>query len=768
MDSFKKGLIFTIVLSLVLIMSFYGSIVKNPDHYYFASGGDGFKSYYGAIYHLENDSTYFQFQGMNYPYGESVFFTDNQPLLTNIVKLISDNVIDIREHIVGIINLSMIFSILIAAIFLYLLFFELEVEWWFASLASVGICMLSPQIGRMAGHFSLSHLFWIPLMLYLILRFSRKPQWKTSIYIALAGFMAASMHLYFAAFYGLLITFYWLFTKNWLKENWQSRRKALLHWFVQVIVPFILIELIMVSTDQATDRTSHPYGFLVYRAHPYSVLLPAGPPYTFVPKIIKVFNHLDWEAYAFIGVTAFFGFLIGLFYFFVKLFKGKAFWRISENPLLTASFWASIVALLLSFGIPFIWGMEWLVDYIGPFRQLRALSRFSWLFFYVINVLVFYELNRWFIARKTKPAAIVIVLIAFTFLGVDGFYNVRSTAPYLANQKPSLEDKDNQLPANHWIKQIDVSQFQTIIPIPYFHIGSENIWIDERENALEATLIASLKTSLPTTAVMMGRTSISQTYLNYSLMMEPTHDYEILKVFRNKKDLLLLKMKNYIPNNDEQRILNAASLLTGNDEFDVMRLPFDSLQQIPAKYCRQVVANFNPTVLVEKEGNLLTDTSAFFYYKSYDDETAVAYSGKGAHQLKEFDWNTLFEQKLAKSKKDEVYLVSFWLKDFQRDAYPRFNIEISQADSNGQTLDYFYSDIHRYIRATDQDWALFEIPLTVKQDDVAVKVSIQNKVLRHANYTMDELLIHRNNCDAYQREEGLLIKNTRKFRYTPH
>lgn len=762
MDNLRKGLLFTGILGLLVILVFFGKILQHPNQAYFAAGGDGFKSYYGAIYHLECDSSYFKFEGMNYPYGESVFFTDNQPLLTNTVKWISRNIVDIRENIVGIINLSMIFSVLIAAIFLFLVFNELAVSWWFASLASVGICMLSPQIGRMAGHFSLSHLFWIPVMLFIIIRFSKKPGWFLSVLIAIVGFLAASMQLYFIGFYGLLLTFYWLFAKNWLRESWATRRNALLHWFLQIGVPFILLEILMISTDPMTDRTSHPYGFLTYLAHPVSVLLPSGAPYSFVPKYIRVFNHLDWEAYAFIGIVALSGFLIGTVLLLKKLVTQKAFWNVSTNSVLTAFFWASFVALLLSFGIPFVMGMEWLIDYIGPFRQLRALSRFSWLFFYVINVLVFYQLYMW-ISQLRNPVRITFTIIAFGFLFVDGIYNLKATAPRLDNLKPLLADKSNQLPENKWVGQIDGSKFQAILPLPYFHVGSENIWIEPGFNSLENTLITSIKTHLPTTAVMMGRTSISQTYRNYSLVMEPLNEYEILNDFKNRKDILLMIMKGYQPNCDELRIQNASVFLLGNDLFDLYRLPFDSLKQIPRKFYTQELADFIPEKLIRKDQLLLNDTASFLNYQDYNNEVNPAFLGTGAHALKVKDWNTLFEAPLIKAKKGETYLVSFWQKDFQHDAYPRFNIEIAQSDEKGQNLDYFYSDIHRYMRATDKDWALYEIPVNVKENNVQLKISIRNKVLRKADYVIDEFLIHRSDVKLYQQSGNQLILNTRKL-----
>ena len=88
---------------------------------------------------------------------------------------------------------------------------------------------------------------------------------------------------------------------------------------------------------------------------------------------------------------------------------------------------------------------------------------------------------------------------------------------------------------------------------------------------------------------------------------------------------------------------------------------------------------------------------------------------------------------------------------------------MAQIGENGQAVDYFYSDIHRYIRAIDQNWALFEIPVTVKEDNVLLKIAIRNNVLHKASYVMDEFLIHKTDCNLFQQSDGLLIKNTRKF-----
>jgi hypothetical protein len=47
----------------------------------FSAAGDGMKNYFTFLYHVKHDSTYWKFEGMNYPFGENIVFTDNQPIM---------------------------------------------------------------------------------------------------------------------------------------------------------------------------------------------------------------------------------------------------------------------------------------------------------------------------------------------------------------------------------------------------------------------------------------------------------------------------------------------------------------------------------------------------------------------------------------------------------------------------------------------------------------------------------------------------------------
>jgi len=389
---FLAGFLITLFLSILLLYVFFGDLLKTPNEVFFAKSGDGLKSYYGTMYHIRYDTSYFRFQGMNYPYGESVFFTDNQPAIANLIKFVSENITDISGYTVGIINLLMLLSIVLAAVFLYLIFSSLRLNFIYSSLISVIIAFLSPQIGRLGGHFSLSYVFMIPLLLYLLIRFYRKPCINTSIIIGLVSLFAGLTHLYYLGFYGLILVFFWGMILISEKNKTGNRYNQLKHIFIQLILPFLLIKILLLLTDQVGDRTSNPWGFLFYRAYPESVFLPVGKPYGRFLHKIMTFRHIDWEGYAYIGLIALAGFIIILKNIYSKIANKhyKDILAVSDNKILNIFFWASFVGLLYSFGLPFIIKMEFLVDYIGPLKQMRGIARFSWIFFYVVNIVGFY------------------------------------------------------------------------------------------------------------------------------------------------------------------------------------------------------------------------------------------------------------------------------------------------------------------------------------------------------------------------------------------
>jgi hypothetical protein len=516
--------------------------------------------------------------------------------------------------------------------------------------------------------------------------------------------------------------------------------------------------------DPVTDRTAFPYGFWAYIGHPVGIFFPSGEPYAFVPKIITVFKHVSWESLAFIGVASLGGFSIGLFIFFKKIFSKRNPLIVTDSFVLNILFWSSFAALLFSFGIPFIFGLESLIDKLGPLRQLRALARFSWLFFYIINIVVFYNIYNKLKDINTSLKWKFIGLAALGFLFLDGYWNIYINSRLIQNRKPEMEDKTNILPQNKWVNKIDPSNYQAIIPLPYFHVGSENIWIESVHNMQEISMIASLKTGLPLTSVQLSRTSISQTYNNYALVTEPFDLLKILKDLPNEKPFLLLFNRKHFPNKDEERLIKATKLVFQDERIELRELPVKELANLTNKYYSDIKAKFKQEKLFKYGKFLITDTLATFVHKNFDElKSEITYSGAGALQYPAQHWQNIFNDTI-KSVVGKKLMVSFWMYDYKKDGYLRMAIELTQRDSETQKLtNYFFSDAHRHIKGFQGKWALIEFSVETKSEIEQISIALQNKILKDKIFVVDELLIREDGVDLYYPSDSIQIKNGRKL-----
>jgi len=84
----KKESLFALIIIGIFICFAYQRVLKVPNDF-LVNGGDGMKNYFTYLNHVKNDTTFMTFEGMNYPFGENIIFTDNQPLVANLTNLVS-------------------------------------------------------------------------------------------------------------------------------------------------------------------------------------------------------------------------------------------------------------------------------------------------------------------------------------------------------------------------------------------------------------------------------------------------------------------------------------------------------------------------------------------------------------------------------------------------------------------------------------------------------------------------------------------------------
>ncbi|MBE9467023.1 MAG: hypothetical protein IMY72_01725 [Bacteroidetes bacterium] len=741
-----------LAVSTILLIVFFGNILKSPNNVFFAKGGDGLKSTFGSYYHLQYDSTYWHTNCMNYPLGESVFFTGNQPVIINVLKVLQTFGIDASNNLTAILNVWLLLSMVLGAFFMYLLLKKLNLPWIYALIVANIIIFMSPQLGRLGGHFNLAYLYLIPLFLYLLKLFYDKPSYKISFLIAILSFVALFTHAYFLAFYSFWLFFLLIYYYFNEKENPASIIKLILFFTIQIILPFIIFSLL--TNSYPSDRCVFPWGFFQTRAFPESVFLPIGKPYG---KFLH-FSYLKWEGMAYVGLVSTIVFLFIVYKYF-KFKKNNILrcYKLTDNNFLNALFIGAFLALLVSFAYPFEWGLEWMLKYTGPFRQFRAIGRFSWLFYYTINIISFYLIWNYYKKNKNTLSKLILV-VALLWSGYDTWLNVKDKESSINHRFVHLEDINNKLPENRWINNINIKEYQAILTFPFFHIGSEVYWIDSQGEAVKNTFIVSWKTGLPIIPVMLSRTSLSQTMNTLALYFEPLEKYSILNKYNNK-NILLLKENNTKLNNNENRFVNYALMIDSNKYYSVYKLPVDSIKKLNSDYRNRLIDTANDPSLFRKDNFLVSDTNMSFIYYSHEN---VLPDYKHLFYLKGHakKTNCIIETNLFDDT--DTITISFWMKNLNKDLIPRSELRLKAQDKDGNWRQIFGTTIFRMVKFVSKDgWGLVEFDYKPQKNNERIRIEVLNKLVVSGEFGFDDILIKKTHTDIYYKTDSFVYKNNR-------
>ncbi len=788
-----RAFLLLIILSVSFLFLFYGKLLISLNSFYFSASGDGLKAYYSALYHIEYDESYIHFEGMNYPYGEHIVFTDSQPIISFSIKFISEYIVDISGYTLGIINLMMLSSIVIGAVFLFLIFRKLNVNGYYAALVSTGIAFLSPQIMRFGGHFSLSYVYAIPLAIYGLLLFYEKQSLRNSLFIGIILFVLGNFHLYYFSFIALIILFAW-FILIVLKRGYRNWLFVLKNLGIQLVLPFILINCWIWITDDVSDRTSFPWGFLVYTSGWEGIFLKnAHLPWEWFKEKIA-YNSVAWEGIAYVGhvgslmhfiifglfsmlpffhpinLTLFIiAFFTGVLVFLVKR-KHLKWYLLTDHLFLNVLLWASLIALLISFAWPFIFEPD-LVLYIGPLKQFRGIGRFSWVFFYTINIAAFYFLYH--MPIKNRGIKTSLLVIAALILFTDAWtYNTGNRQHFLS--QGTL--KDNKL---NCTLAFEPDNYQAIIPLPYFHVGSENFWLAPEQGIERYVFDFSCRTGLPTTAVLLGRTSLHQSLKSIEMFREPYRMPAIFNDFPNEKPFVLLRMKAYHPTETEQKMLDAASLLCEDTNYVLYSLGFHDLRNLYSRMdFQEIFQQIHKDTLVKQlrkdtlfavktvseSGNYeFSKSPANVMYNTYKEANKESgYFTEGVKKGFARKYTVLYEG-TPSILKDTSLVLSFWFSGIDRDLFPRSTLEIVYKGKHDSVYRVDYTNIHRQTVITDSSWALIECHIDLSEIHDKLNVTIWNDNIRKDTLMFDNLMLRPADKDVYLLNESYIMKNNRYY-----
>lgn len=529
-----------------------------PSCYLFVDSADGLKNYFTPAYFVVHDPGLW-FNGMNYPYGEHIVYTDNQPAWSLTMKLI-DRVFPMAEHVIGTLNMLMILSLLLCALCLYGIFRAFSLPGWYAAMLAIPITLLSPQILRIHGHYSLAYAFYLPLFLLLFVRFLQSdrrvlPGMLCAVWIVWMGFT----HLYFM-FIACLFLLSYAFVRLCI-NGFRLQSKVITTVGIALIAGGIVYGTVKI-TDPVEDRPREVYGLYVYAAKAEGTFLPWREPFSTFWKDKLNIRKPDFEALSYVGLPVtilLIPVLVWLsFLAFKRTRRNRTVHRVSEIWIFLL---AAVPVWLLASSWLYSLGVEYLTDVFPALGQFRSLGRLAWIFYYVAGIAVAYW--AYLIIRMSSGIRRILLTGLFAFLWALWVWEgVHFTDQYIHDEYPGNHFFKRDTPYADLLRSKDVSAdtYQAILQLPMVAIGSEKLNIQRGLWYMRLSMQCAWETGLPIVNSNMSRTSVSQTLSMLQLISDPHIPKRRLDDMDNRP-LLVIAGPDRSLLLQEQRLVDSAEFL---------------------------------------------------------------------------------------------------------------------------------------------------------------------------------------------------------------
>jgi hypothetical protein len=571
--STKIGAVLTVLISSLILWSYHGDMLSNANTYNWGDDKDGLKNCYTFLYHVKHDSSLSRFEGMNYPYGEQVVFTDNQPTYSNLVKVLHNYVLPASFIKVGLIYLPPLLHLVLTSLILFLILRHFGLPVYLSIILGIGVSFINPQLARFNNHHGLSYSFIIPLVwLFLLKVYPRKKYWHSLLLgVLISAF--AGLHFYYFAILSFFLAFYLFW--DYVVSRDTTITQTGIHFFSLVVVPFLILQIWLSLTDNVTDRPKTPFGFLAYRAYWEGLLIPIDYPLGRLIKEYICVRNVKWGAVSYVGICA----SLFTFYLVFRLIRFSIQGRFKRlidiaNPQMKIGVLTGVSVLLFSLGFPFVLGLEWAVEYMGPLKQFRSIARFSWVFYHVINVYCF-----WWCYKNFKLVSKTVWFLPITFLVPISFMihevNYIHSTILERSEKNELHPLTPTTEDLIWLSKIDPTEYQAIIPIPYFHIGNVSLKKPADSGSAKSTFKASYNLGLPITGVMMSRTSSYQTVEQMKFALPSSGIPNWVSEIKDERNFLILVNKT--SPSTSSYFLEKSMLIFDNESIGLYKMSLDSL-----------------------------------------------------------------------------------------------------------------------------------------------------------------------------------------------
>lgn len=641
---FKSSGFLLCALMLLFLICFYSPLLFHLNTVIFSDKGDALKNYFAYNWHIHIDEGYSEYSGTNYPYGELFIYTDGNPLLAGLVKTLPF----LKPYSIAIYNISLLLSFVLCAYFLLKIFREFELDNAVSILAAFGITVLCPQALRLTGHISLAYNFILPLIIYLVLLYQKHPGWKYSTFISISLLCSFLIHPYMGMIGASFVALCFAGKMIW---EFKQIKKMILPLLVQCALPVGFFFFLVKLSDTHQGRPLEPYGFLVYDASPQSVLISYAGLSNKLASYIKSIPQPNWEGIAYIGITTILAFM------FLPIFLMKHWNRFKDifnsNPNqqnLFIMLCSSSALLILSTGYPFKWNLEHLLDSISIIKQFRAIGRFAWIFYFVSTICATVLIAKYYRGLFTGTKERIAVLLVISLFFLEGIpYHIISPKEFFPKNpfKKELLDKD----LSEVIAHIKPDLAQGIIPLPFYHEGTDFFVIPGTVKSRNAGYISAYHSQTPVMANVTCRTAMRESENLIGILGTELHKKEIRSDLVSDKPFYVLWTKENLKPEEESLFEKAESVFENN----AYVLKLISKENLLADKRTEKIKFFNTKrpSLFRKGDFYLSDSARYFSVQTFDSLPGQLFKGEVSEN------NVILNIPANTLHKDKTYELSF-------------------------------------------------------------------------------------------------------------
>lgn len=562
----KSPLSWLLLFQTLLVCIIFQQILFQPSRFYTNNTWDGIRTLFTIQTYVEQEApnSWERFNYMNHPYGEEMVFAGGTPLFSYLLKLLHETEILPAAWVLPAYYWLILLSIPLTSLVTYLIIKSLLKKKWIACILGFTLPWINYQIPRLVvGHFDLSMSCFLLFNIWLLILITKN--WndfkKQIIHWGLYVFMLvilAYVHLYLAAIIAVFTAIFCVVI-GWLNFNTTHGLKSKLiptlsGGFFSGLAFAIIILIFNYTDPHAKERRAIPegYNWEVWNAQFSSMFTPSHGEKIKFP--LQSTASISYENDTYLGSFALYGILLLTLAWLVRKKSNlsfPSFKKISkglEGKIIIAIFLSGLCSLLIAFGEEFyILKGEYIIkNYLNLFywakkiypgiQQFRVLARFNFYFFWAANFLVAFLLVEVFL-NKPYGKAIIIILISLSIIDLSD--RIKFLKGHITEDN-FINVQQNKIP------NLNYSQYQAILPIPFYLVGNEdyNITIDPEDNWNTFTYYLSYHSKLPLMASKMPRTSLVQARAQISIFQEKTDSVLINKLKQTGKPVLIV----YNPN----------------------------------------------------------------------------------------------------------------------------------------------------------------------------------------------------------------------------